>query len=274
MVEGIIYIATSPSNKKYVGQTIDTIDNRWRDHVYDAQDPNKNHCVALNNAIRKYGPNEFKLKTLLRGNADKNIKYDGKMLSQLDLYEDKFIELYQTTNPKFGYNIKKGGSAGLHAETTKKKISDSLKGRIVKESTKLKLSLTTKSDKKLPMYIIEYKPKGKHLGYRVCNHPMGPERKFSDSKLPMENKLSKAKGYLEYLNGLDQPILVKKHDLPKYFQRYRKGYCIKYPGYKTRYFLSENISEEERYNNANIYYQECVTMSAVQRADGNGSDEA
>lgn len=52
-------------------------------------------------------------------------------------------------------NIKLGGSSGKHHEDTKKKISNSLKGKIVSLKTKEKLSQSTNPN--LPMYLINVK---------------------------------------------------------------------------------------------------------------------
>jgi group I intron endonuclease len=242
---GIIYIATSPSGKNYVGQTMYSLEERWRDHKYDAFDPNKDHCVALNNAIRKYGHDKFIVNVLILCND-----------SYLDKYEEQFIDVYLSSDPKFGYNIKIGGSSGKHSDITKMKISNSLKGRIVLQSTKLKLSLTKKNNS-LPMYLIEYKNDENLVGYRVCNHPMGPERKFSDSTLKMEEKYEKALEYLNYLNGLKEPLKPKNlRTLPNYVQKYKDGYCVKVPGKKIRYFLSNAISQEQRLINALEYLKQ------------------
>ena len=113
---GLIYILTSPSGKIYIGQTIYTLESRWRDHIYDAFDPNKNHCKALNNAIKKYGRNNFKKDVLLYCNND-----------LLDYFEEKAIDIYVSYNVDYGYNIKRGGSSGKHSEETKRKISQTRK---------------------------------------------------------------------------------------------------------------------------------------------------
>lgn len=247
---GIIYLLQSPSRNIYIGQTITTLKQRWREHIYDAYDSKKNHCVALNNAIRKYKPENFFQAVLLICNDN-----------MLDEYEAKFINMYFSTDPKFGYNIKEGGSSSKHSESTKIKISNSLKGRVVKESTKKKLSLTKKQNKSLPMYIIEYKNNQKVIGYRVCNHPMGSERKFTDMSLTLEEKYQKALDHLNYLNDLKVPkvpIKPKTHDLPKYFQRYKDGFCVKVPGSKTKYFVANSMSQEEKYSKAMKYYKSII----------------
>ncbi len=57
---GIIYIATSPSGKSYIGQTVQALCNRKTGHAKDAE----NYTYAFANAIRKYGINGFNWDTL------------------------------------------------------------------------------------------------------------------------------------------------------------------------------------------------------------------
>lgn len=55
----IIYCHTNKVNgKKYVGQTVQTMQARWRQHRSYAL-KGKKHCDAFYNAIRKYGPDAF-----------------------------------------------------------------------------------------------------------------------------------------------------------------------------------------------------------------------
>ena len=57
---GIIYMATSPSGKSYIGQTTRSIDDRKIGHACDAE----THDYAFANAIKKYGIDNFEWKIL------------------------------------------------------------------------------------------------------------------------------------------------------------------------------------------------------------------
>lgn len=231
---GVIYKLTSPSRKSYVGQTIKTAEKRWLEHVEDAFNPLKDHCKALNEAIRKYGKDAFTIETLY--------VCDDDLL--LDYLEIEFINELNTLTP-FGYNIKLGGSSGLHAEETKQKISNSLKGRVISEETKHKM-MTTKKASSLPMYLIELYKNNNLIGYRVCNHPKGPEKRFFNSKLEMKQNLQKALDYLNYLNKLDTPVSVEKRTIPKYVQKHQFGYCVRYPGEKEKTFYFKTMTDEHK----------------------------
>ena len=192
-MSGEIYLIKSPSNKIYIGQTIHGYLERWRDHIYDAFDPKKDHCKLLNRAIRKYGKDSFFI-TLLKRCA----------IEDLNKYEKFYMSVYNSLKPN-GYNLKEGGSNGKHLLETKIKIRDKLKG--VPKSQEMRLNLSKSRNKhNLPMYIIKHKN-----GYHVINHPKqnGRERKITHSKYTDEEKYEIALKYLDYLNNLKEPLSKK-----------------------------------------------------------------
>lgn len=236
---GIIYLITSPSGKYYIGQTIKTANQRWKEHIEDALNPKKNNCKALNAAIIKYGKDSFNITTL--------IECCNELLNEK---EQEYILLYNSIIPN-GYNIKLGGSSGLHHESTKNKISESLKGREVSQITKQKM-IDTKN-KELPMYLIELKKDDCIIGYRICNHPMGPEKRFFNSKITLEQNYNKAIEYLELLNNLDTQLISPKSSLPKYIRSNPRGYHVAYPNTKVKWFVSSTLSNDEKLNLAKEY---------------------
>jgi group I intron endonuclease len=107
---GFIYMFTSPSNKRYIGQTTRTIEERFNEHQ------TKCDCVAIYNAIQKYGW--------------ENVKKEWFEVpdDELNFYEEMLVELYETLAPS-GYNLKEGGgNGGRMCEEVKKKMSESRKG--------------------------------------------------------------------------------------------------------------------------------------------------
>ena len=130
MITGIIYSYTSPSNKKYIGQTINEIKrkNRFKDLTKIYAGGGK-----LENARKKYLPENFKYEIL------ESIKFEckddiGEILNDLEI---KYIKLFDTF--KTGYNSSIGGKFSYsdnysishlgkkHTEETKIKISESIK---------------------------------------------------------------------------------------------------------------------------------------------------
>jgi predicted GIY-YIG superfamily endonuclease len=252
---GIIYKLTSPSGKIYIGQTVKTVEKRFKEHLEDANRSYKDHCKVLNKSLRKYGGFHFKIE-ILESCLDEN----------LDTMEIEYINKYKSQTPN-GMNIKLGGSSGKHHEDTKKKIGASLKGRIVSEETKLKLSAT--KNPTLPMYLIRCK-----TGYRVVNHPMGPEKRFLNKSSGDEQNFKRAVSYLEKLNSLKEPIVVEKSLYEKYIQKHKNGFCVKYPNEKTKYFTTKNISADILYDTALKHLKELKSKSAVQRFDDSWEEKS
>ena len=110
---GYIYkIRNRIDNKIYVGQTIQDVEARWKDHLKKGS-----NCRYLKSAINKYGMDNFEFKLVC-------ITFDN----QLDDMEIKYIEQYNSLVPN-GYNLRLGGNSGRHNSETKQKISETLKNR-------------------------------------------------------------------------------------------------------------------------------------------------
>ena len=122
-----IYKITSPSNKIYIGQSIDII-KRW--NKYKGL-----HCkeqVKLFHSLQKYGADKHKFEILCQ--------CDKLELNNLEIY---YINLYQSFNSNHGLNLKAGGNrGGIASDETKRKMSISLKGRIHSNETRKKIKDT------------------------------------------------------------------------------------------------------------------------------------
>ena len=95
------------NNTEYVGQ-----------HVGDINDTYIGSGLLLIRAIKKYGKENFQ----------KEIIEQCKDIEELNEKEIFYIEKYDTLYPN-GYNLRKGGNNSLLSESTKKKISESRKGK-------------------------------------------------------------------------------------------------------------------------------------------------
>lgn len=140
----LIYLITNRVNgKKYVGQTVQTLKNRWSAHKSTAR---RGRGKFIANALRKYGEDTF----------DVDILTNCKNKKALDAAERWFIKMYQANDPKFGYNLSIGGGgrSGVHqtlSEEHKRKISLSRKGQSNSrpgyrhsEETRKKISISNK----------------------------------------------------------------------------------------------------------------------------------
>jgi group I intron endonuclease len=131
-----IYMVTcNKTGKRYIGQvqcfgkrgnSIRRIglEVRWSGHVSDAKRNIKlgRGARCLINSIRKYGAHNHSIKPIFIC-PTKNANY----------WEIKFIRQYKTQVPN-GMNIMKGGKNSPLAEETKRKISESRKGKYTGES--------------------------------------------------------------------------------------------------------------------------------------------
>lgn len=106
----IIYLITNKINgKRYVGQTIQTLKNRWSKHCHPTH---ANVTMPVVRAIKKYSKENFDIKVLAKCDSKK----------EMDHRESYYIKLLNTRSPN-GYNLLSGGARGLHTEETKKKIA-------------------------------------------------------------------------------------------------------------------------------------------------------
>lgn len=111
-----IYYIKSPSNKIYIGQAREYLSNgkkwgtygRWKSHINEAN-TYQNHCILLDNAIRKYNYSNFILKTLIT----------CKNQDEANLMEKELIKKYNSLHPS-GYNLRTGGNNTKDSDLTKK----------------------------------------------------------------------------------------------------------------------------------------------------------
>lgn len=137
MFIGIIYKYVSPSNKIYIGQTT-------REYIRRREFLNKNKEYAgqaINNARKKYKPEQFKYSILLKIQTFTK----EELRNELNFYESYFIKVYKSNI--VGYNLNNGGETNLgyiHTEATKIAISNSMIGHRLSPETKNKISNANK----------------------------------------------------------------------------------------------------------------------------------
>ena len=119
----IYKIICKTTKKIYVGQTVSHILNngkyrrygftkRFNGHISEAFSNKKNQCHYLNNAIRKYGKDDFSVELL-----------DRCYLYESDNLESHYIKKLNSMFP-CGYNLKLGSKTTYLSEEGRKRVSD------------------------------------------------------------------------------------------------------------------------------------------------------
>lgn len=123
----LVYKHTSPSGKSYIGITRD-YDARCRMH----RSPTS-RCVAFRAAVERYGWDNFLHEVL----------YDNLTKDQALYREQQLIREYGTMVPH-GYNLTTGGHMPEFSDTTRAMMSASRKQLVMTEERKRKISETLK----------------------------------------------------------------------------------------------------------------------------------
>jgi len=110
-----VYIITNKvNNKQYIGVTNNSLQERWKSHLYDSN--------VISKAIKKYGKENFSIEAI----------HECESMDEAYTLEPKFIIEHKTKYPN-GYNISSGGKGSQVGkrkptpEHVKQKISESIK---------------------------------------------------------------------------------------------------------------------------------------------------
>lgn len=125
----IVYVITNTLNgKQYVGQTIQTLAQRFRAHCWQSSGAGgKNMPIAL--AMHKYGAEHFRIEVLCACASQ----------TDLDAMEIHYALALNTFVPN-GYNLRAGNGRGSVAPDVIEKIRTSNRGKKASEETRRKLS--------------------------------------------------------------------------------------------------------------------------------------
>jgi len=125
----IIYkITNTKNNKIYIGQTINGLNKRWKEHIYLSK--YSEIKTNLYSAILKYGVENFKIEEIDGANSQTELNYK----------EWLWIHKSDCLAPN-GYNMKEGGgSSGKYTQDIKIKISKANKKRVWSKEAKENMS--------------------------------------------------------------------------------------------------------------------------------------
>lgn len=123
----VVYKHTNKINGKiYIGITCRPVSKRW-----GAQGQCYKNNAHFYSAIQKYGWDNF----------EHEILFSDLSLTKASSKEQELVNFYVSYNPKFGYNGTKGGEFAIEfTEETKRKMSESRKGREITDEWRQHLS--------------------------------------------------------------------------------------------------------------------------------------
>lgn len=141
MNSGIYEIVNKVNGKRYIGSAIN-FNKRWREHKRRLKN-NNHHSRKLQNAYNKYGIESFTFDIIHECPVD-----------MLIICEQWMIDQYHLKNDLYNISPTAGSQLGTyHSEETKKKISDSKRGKTTclgyehTEETRKKMSESHKGNK-------------------------------------------------------------------------------------------------------------------------------
>ena len=125
-----IYMLTSPSGKRYIGQTIN-LKNRMQKYACN----DSKAQVAIYRAIKKYGWKSFDVDILLEVKRNDNVR------EILNIFESAFIRKLNTIDP-YGYNLTYGGDYKKLSAATIEKMRLANIGRKQTDIAKKNMSIS------------------------------------------------------------------------------------------------------------------------------------
>lgn len=232
-----VYCLTSPSGKRYVGIGMgkDGIKARWDSY-------RKLRCKQqrkLYNALKKYGPENFKYEVILETD-------DADNANRSEMY---LIDVWNLQDDRYGYNMTDGGDTGSRgnkwSEESRRKKSESMKGkpgvkgRKWNEESRHRLSIAKKGkpgvrlgcklseEQKIKMSEMR---KGKKATQKQYEHilRMTKARIGVPRSEETKRKIGLANSNMSKENRLIASLRLKKYLSSEKFQEFRKKQQCKY----------------------------------------------
>ncbi len=162
----IYKITNTVNNKIYIGQAVSHILNhkkyrpygmtkRFACHINEAFSEKKNQCHYLNNAIRKYGQDKFKLELLrVCKIEDANSVENEEILKNNSLFP-------------IGYNLNTGGKQFNHTDESKKRVSSGVMKYFKDKKAERFSEIILEKDCDINKYIHPLKRDNKQYGWYV-----------------------------------------------------------------------------------------------------------
>jgi group I intron endonuclease len=193
-----IYKITNLTNGKiYVGQAVSHILNhkryrpygyegRFRCHISEAFSTKKNQSQYLNNAIRKYGVDDFVVELI-----------ECCEVEIADQREIHYIKEFNSLYPN-GYNLKNGGSVFTHSDESKKRVSNGVINYF-KDKKSERFKNIKNIDDNIEKYIKPLNRNNEQYGWYVYIEKCKAD--FGGVHIPLEKSKEDAIEFIKYLKN-------------------------------------------------------------------------
>jgi group I intron endonuclease len=159
-------------------------EGRFRCHISEAFSTKKNQSHYLNNAIRKYGVEDFVVELI-----------ECCEITDADEREIYYIKELNSLYPS-GYNLKNGGSVFTHSDESKKRVSNGVIN-YYKDKKFDRFKNVTKIDDDIDKYIKPLKKYNEQYGWYVYIDKCKAD--FGGIHIPLDKSKNSAIEFINYL---------------------------------------------------------------------------
>ena len=199
----IYKIVCIPTQKCYIGQAVSHILNhkryrpygmegRFKQHIHEAFSKKNNQCRYLNNAIKKYNPENFKIELL-------------QTCSFLDVnsIEQQCIKNNNSLYPH-GYNLNSGGKQFKHTLESRKRVSEGVINYFIDLKMNRFKDVIISENENIDKFIKPLNRNKIQYGWYVYINKIKAD--FGGVHIPLETSKNTA---LEFLNNIKKLSIAK-----------------------------------------------------------------
>ena len=161
------------------------MERRFACHISEAFSDKKNQCHYLNNSIRKYGQDKFKLELLRVCKIE-----DANLIENEEILKNN--SLFPT-----GYNLNTGGKQFNHTDESKKRVSTGVMKYFEDKKAERFADIVLEKDCDINKYIHPLKRDGNQYGWYILIK--GKKADFGGVQISLNESKQMA---INFLNGL------------------------------------------------------------------------
>lgn len=223
------------NNKVYIGST-SNFKMRLRNHFSELRN-NKHHSIHLQRSWNKYGKNAFKI-SIIEEIKFSTVHTDSEIKQILSYREQSYINMYDSCNDKFGYNIYPSAYSCLgvkRSEELKKHLSVTNKKIIQSAAWKNKLRNNIKIAQQVLRNTVRTKEWSEKIGNSHRNKPISQENriKISDGSSNAINQLDLLGNIINTYKSVREASEINKYNKSSLSTSVTKR--LKYKGYYWEY---------------------------------------